>query len=48
MLTYETALRRFFRLWRCIAPLAQYDDDDDDDDDDGFRDGYVFAVGIKK
>jgi hypothetical protein len=20
----------------------------DDDDDDGFRDGYVFAVGIKK
>ena len=27
VLTYETALRRFFRLWRCIAPLAQSDDD---------------------
>ena len=22
VLTYETALRRFFRLWRCIAPLG--------------------------
>ena len=28
VLTYETALRRFFRLWRCIAPMGQYDDDD--------------------
>ena len=27
VLTYETALRRFFRLWRCIAPMGQYDDD---------------------
>ena len=24
---YTTALRRFFRLWRCIAPLGQSDDD---------------------
>jgi len=31
-----------FWRWRCIAPLAQ------SDDDDGFRNGYVFAVGIKK
>ena len=23
VLTYETALRRFFRLWRCIAPMGQ-------------------------
>ena len=27
VLTYETALRRFFRLWRCIATRGQYDDD---------------------
>ena len=25
VLTYETALRRFFRLWRCIAPMGQTD-----------------------
>ena len=39
VLTYETALRRFFRLWRCIAPLAQ-------SDDDGGRWGEATADGV--
>ena len=41
-MTFIQPLFGGFLRWRYIAPLAQ------SDDDDGFRDGYVFAVGIKK